>query len=491
MRVMIPVLALTATALAVPASAEDLQVGTVVFEPCSLSAPGDVRVFSAYCARHAVPEDATRPDGRSIELALTWLPAESVEAQPDPIVLLAGGPGQAAREAYAGASVQAAFGRLNRQRPVLLIDQRGTGDSRPLPCRMPDVEDAERYDSPQALRELAQGCVAALSTDAALQHYTTVDAVQDLETLRQALGSPLYNLVGGSYGTRVALDYLRRHPEGVRSVVLDGVVPPELALGQDHAANLEAAVARIFAHCRQDSHCAERFGDPAETLAKLRQRLREAAPTVTLNDPYSNAPITATLSESLLAAVMRFYAYVPEFATLLPLLLDETETGHLQPLVAQGELLFRRADEQMMHGMELSVMCSEEAGRLHARPQDEGSLLGNAVPELVQAQCAVWPQKPVPEDFHQPVHSDKPVLLLSGAWDPVTPPRYAEQVAQTLPNSRQLVAPGRGHIVMGAGCAPRLLETFVETLAPAELDAQCLQVLRPPPFFTSFYGPEP
>jgi pimeloyl-ACP methyl ester carboxylesterase len=147
--------------------------------------------------------------------------------------------------------------------------------------------------------------------------------------------------------------------------------------------------------------------------------------------------------------------------------------------------------DELAHGMELSVLCAEDAEFMQARPQDRDTLMGSALPELVAAQCAVWPRGQRPEDFKRPVVSDKPVLLLSGQYDPVTPPRYADQVAHTLSNSRHLVARGQGHTPMNVGCLPRLVKEFVEKLEPKALDAACLDALGDTPFFLDFQGPPP
>src|SRR5690606_15075898 len=110
----------------------------------------------------------------------------------------------------------------------------------------------------------------------------------------------------------------------------------------------------------------------------------------------------------------------------------------------------------------------------------------NALVGVTLNQCSVWPKGPVTPGFNEPLRTDVPVLLMSGELDPVTPPRYADEVAEDLPNARHLVGPGQGHILLGRGCAPRLAAEFVEKLDPAALDADCLDVLGPTPFFLDY-----
>lgn len=486
---MIAWIAMSATIAATPALAGEARtIGSIRFEPCELPVPNGGPGIEAGCAHYEVAENPAAPHGRRIRLNLALVAARAARPQPDLVVMLAGGPGQSATESYALA--QNGFQVLLKDRSVLLVDQRGTGGSNALKCPPVDYSKASEQ-TPAAARLQAEACLASLKDRADPRYYTTSDAIRDLETLRHALGDPLYDLVGASYGTRVALSYLQVHPDSLRSVILDGVVPQDVALGQDHARNLEDGLAKIFAACRADAACAKRFGDPAKTLAELRARLRRAPQTVELRDPLSNRPRSETLNELYLAGIVRLLAYQPEAAALLPLLLDEALQGRPQALVAQGLIVFGDLQEQLAHGMELSVICSEDAPELRPRSADENSLVGNLIVESFAAQCAVWPKAERPAGFKQPVVSDKPVLLLSGEWDPVTPPRFAEAAAKGLRNSRQLVARGRGHTVLWRGCLPKLAAKFVETLDPVNLDAGCLASFGLTPAFTSYLGPAP
>lgn len=468
-----------------PAAARTL--GSIEFTPCELDSPIGGRV-EAECARFPVPEDHSRPEGRSLLLHLALVPARAARPQPDPVVMLAGGPGQSAIESYPVA--QAALRPLLKRRNVLLVEQRGTGRSNPLRCALPDWKDPAAQDAGTA-RALALACLEAYRGRADTRFYTTVDYIRDLERVREALGVAQVNLVGGSYGTRVALDYLRRHPQAIRSVVLDSVVPPELPLGQDHARNLEEALDVTARRCAADAACRERHGDVRATLRELLRRVRAGAQPVTIRHPQTHALLRVPFNEAALAGVVRLFSYAPQATALLPLLLDEAAHGRPEPLLAQAELLYASVLDQLAHGLELSVICAEDADLLQARPDDRDTLLGNDFVAFLRAQCAVWPHGARPADFKQPVVSDKPVLLLAGERDPVTPPRYAAAVARTLSNSRVLIARGQGHTPMSEGCTPRLLQQFVDTLQPRDLDAACLEVLGDAPFFLDYQGAGP
>ncbi len=142
-------------------------------------------------------------------------------------------------------------------------------------------------------------------------------------------------------------------------------------------------------------------------------------------------------------------------------------------------------------GMQLSVICSEDADLLTPRPQDAETILGADLITAIKTECSVWPHGARPADFHTPYRSSIPTLLLSGARDPVTPPRYASEVLQGLSNGRSFVFAGMGHSVIGRGCMPKLLEQFVDKRDPKALDAKCLQVTGPIPAFVDFNGASP
>lgn len=483
--------ALLLAALPILASAQpepSYRLGSVDFEDCEL--PGKRGpVVTARCATLEVPEDRARPEGRKIDLALAWLPTRREGAQsaatPDAVLFIAGGPGQSARETYV--SVMPALEGLRRNRHVLLVDQRGTGGSHRLACPLADWRDPAQATA-NAAREQAIACRDALAQGADLSRYTTLDAIADFERVRQRLGVVKWNLVGGSYGTRVALEYLRRHPDAIRSVVIDSVVPPELPLLQDHARNLDEALTRQFALCTEAPGCAERLGDPRAALDRLLQSPPRA---LRFSDPRHHTPRNETFGPDVVRLVTRLFAYAPESASLLPLLLAEAANGRPEALMAQADLALRDLPEQLAHGMELSVTCSEDEPFLRPDPADAKRVLGTTGPALLRAQCAVWPRGPAPADLKQPVVSTHPVLVLSGELDPVTPPRYGDQVAQHLPRSRHLVAKGQGHIVMTRGCMPRLVRRFIDELDPEALDAQCLDDLGYTPPFETWLGPAP
>lgn len=468
-----------------------LRVGTIDFAPCALSAVG-ARAVEAQCAQFEVPEDHDAPDGRRIRLAVALLPARA-QAEADPVVMIAGGPGQSALASYPG--VAEAFNDVRRSRHVLLVDARGTGGSNPLHCKDEEGGHAfgpEQDTSADAMRAFAVRCRAALEPASDLRRYATSDHVRDLEAVRMALQVPQLNLVGVSYGTRVAQQYAKAYPDATRAVVLDGVVPNDMVLGQEHARNLEAALAAQFERCRAEPACVGNLGDPSQHLSAVRAALEAGdLPAVGYRDPISGEWLEDTPGFEHLASLLRMFSYQPAGSATLPLLLHDAAQGRYAPLLAQSRMLTASIGDMIAHGMQLSVMCTEDARELTMDPADNDSVLGNAMVTMLQAQCAAWPTVPRPADFRAPLSGDVPVLAISGEFDPVTPPRYGDAVAAHLPRGRHLVAPGQGHNVIGIGCMPKLFAQFIERADAEGIDASCLERLSPAPPFAGYYGWEP
>lgn len=476
----------------IPAKPATWKLGSLTLTACELGQPNSGRTTAAWCAPFDVPEDRAHPEGRHIKLKLAVVRSDAEVAAKDMLVFLAGGPGQAATE-----NAPAAVGALEplmAHRNLLLLDQRGTGGSNPLDCKSdetPATPDADAEDDPAKLKAEVTRCLAQVEKKADPRFYTTTVATQDLEDVRKALGSPRFDLVGVSYGTRMAQQYAMHYPDAVRSIVLDGVVPNELVLGEDFAQNLDDALKAQFARCVADAACHKRFGDPYQTLYQLRDALRANPHEVSFRDPQTYQTVKRSLSEFSLASVVRMFAYSPLTAALLPLSIDAAAHGDVGPLLGQAKLLSGDLADTMNGGMQSSVICSEDADLFTPRPQDANTILGTRMLDALTTVCSVWPHGTRPKDFHQPLTTATPVLLMSGQYDPVTPPRYGEEVLKHLSDARHLVATGQGHNVIGAGCMPKLVKTFVEDLQPKTLDASCLDRLQPTPMFIDFNGATP
>ncbi len=467
----------------------DLRYGDLVFKPCALGGDHGNGV-EAQCATLMAPENHDAPNGRKISLAVAMIPAKN-QSQPDPVVIIAGGPGQSILEAYP--MLHPALDDVRRSRNILLLDARGTGKSHPLQCDEVNAieEDAADSDDPALMRTLTERCRDRLAKTSDLRFYTTADHIRDLDLLRASIGVDQLNVAGISYGTRVAQQYAARYPAHTRTVTLDSIAPNTLVLGQEHALNLDAAIRQQFARCVADGACKRNIGDPAALLVKVRATLQAGglAP-VRYRDPTNGEWREEVPQFGHLSGLLRFYAYRPESASMLPLILRDASQGRYETLLSQARALSGEVGDSIALGMHLSVSCTEDP-EIHPRPEDEKTILGNSIAEFIQAQCAVWPKGKRDPDFRKPLSGKVPVLAISGEYDPVTPPRYGAEVVKTLPNGRLLVLPGQGHSVLTTGCMPKLFAQFVETADAKKLDASCLKRLKPTPPFAGNYGWEP
>lgn len=462
------------------------------FSPCQIQDLSGISVYNAECTDFAVSENPANPAGRIIKLRVARVPAINREKQADPLFLLAGGPGMGATALYG--NVAPAFGRIHRNRDIVLVDQRGTASSNALDCATDDLEMMRA--TPEQLHDEAQRCLQMLSKHADVAYYTTSVAVQDLDRVRAALGYERINLYGGSYGTRVAQHYLRRFPTHTRSVILDGVVAPEQILGPYTALDAQRALDNVLARCARDTACQGKFGDPAEAYRALRKSVEAKAVSVTLPDPSTGMPRTIDFGSLQLALVLRLSIYNSAQAALLPLALGLAhQSGNFAPLAGQFLMTLRTYDEIASYGMHNSVVCTEDVPFFDTvkidRTQLEATFLGAVQVDALRSVCDGWPRGPLDADLHAPLRSDVPVLLLSGGNDPVTPPANAEKAKAGLTNSLHLVLPDLGHGQIGAPCMDRVMADFIAMGAVKGLDTSCTQRARPMPFFTTLSGPAP
>jgi pimeloyl-ACP methyl ester carboxylesterase len=442
------------------------------------------------CGALAVPENRAEPRGRKLSIFVAVLPANTLSPKPDPLVLLAGGPGQAA-STLGPFALQ--LGAVRRTRDIVLIDQRGTGRSSPLDCPALAPDEHAEFDiDPVPKSLLCAWQLAERNVDAS--QYTTSAWVADLEAVRDALGYRQLNLWGGSYGTRVAQEYLRRHPDRVRTVVLDGVAPPSMRISFDVWRTRDDALDGVIAACRASAACVKAHPDPAATLQELRASL-EGGRTITLRDPRTGIAREMRLDFDTVIGALQPLTYAPEAASLIPELLALARDGEYAPLLAASLVIIGELPDQFNAALHYSVTCAEDVPRV-TREERINGVADERVRALARrtlAVCDQWPKGTFPSDFTRPVESDVPVLLLSGGLDPVTPPAYAAEVARGFSRSRHVVAQGFGHIVSSHACAPRLIAAFVDAADFSQLPQACIDFLehsRRPPSWPDRLAPQ-
>ena len=441
----------------------------------------------AQCGSVRRPLDPAQPQGTQIDVHFAVLPALARHKRADPVFFLAGGPGQSAI-ALAGV-LAGQWSRLGARRDLVFVDQRGTGRSAALECSLPDLHRplAELADM-QAARARLAACRAELAKlpHGDLRHYSTAVAMQDLDAVRRALGAQRINLVGGSYGTRAGLEYMRQFPQAVRRAVLDGVAPPDMALPLAFGADTHTAFEAMLAACQAEPACQARHpslrADWQALLASLPRRVSAPHPVTGVEEPF-------VLTREMALTLVRPALYAPPLAAGLPHAISQAARGHLAPLVGLGGALGGgRRELRLAEGLHFSVICAEDEPRITpeaaAQAQRETPF---AEPNLAtyREACRDWPRATVPAAFATIGPAPAPTLLLSGGADPATPTRHGERVARALgPKARHVVVEQAGHGVLSIGClrdaAVRFIQAEDDTAALA-VATDCAQALPRPP----------
>ena len=440
------------------------------------------------CGAVQVPLDPAHPDRAQIAVRYVVVPAMARRKFPDPVFLLAGGPGQSA--VSVAAMTMPLFTRLNNRRDIVFVDQRGTGGSAPLACQEPEHETLAEQSDPDRQFRLAMACKAALlqlpyiRSESDLGFFTTWIAVQDLDAVRRALGAERIDLVGASYGTRVALEYLRQFPGAVRRTVLDGAAPPDMALPASYSLDNQVAFDNLVAACLSEPACAR---EHAGLQARFKALLQSLPRTVKVAQPLSGRLEEFVLSRDMVLAAVRSALYSPALAAALPEAIEAAARDDFAPLVGLHATFFSRKATKLAMGMHLSVVCAEDVARLATSGDSPGADFGSEFARFYQRLCSGWPRGAVPAAFYTLGASASPVLLLSGGIDPATPPRHGERVARALgPMARHVVVANAGHGVLGIGCLRDVVYRFIDAVDDRDaltVDAGCASAIPRPPAF--------
>ena len=430
------------------------------------------------CVTVDVPETRASAGGRMIPLRVVILPARAPASAPrQTLFYLVGGPGLAATPLADLVAQSHATTRSTHD--IVLVDQRGTGGSNALDCTLYGNEgDVAGYLGDQFPVEPLRECAQRLTSRADLTQYTTTNAADDLDAVRARLGVDRIDLDASAYGTRVALEYLRRYSGHVRSVVLQGVVPEDVSLPLTAAADAQRAVDRVLADCAADPFCRTSFPLLRQELATLLTRFASGPLSVRVQHPRSADSATVTLTRSVFADRLRLMLYSTGLSRRIPIAIHRAHEGDWTPFVTFAYELSRVVFDQIDAGAHLSAMCGDD---MTGSPDARTTFLGDSRATMYRRACAAWPHANPTRP--RPVTTQAPVLLVTGALDPVTPPRFAESVARGMPNATTLIVPAMAH----AG-APRCVEgvvaAFVARGSLQGVDTSCVAEIRPPNFVT-------
>lgn len=489
---LIALLSLPAPALSRAAPA--LQVRSAAFEPAPcefellLTTPEEAGID---CGFVQVPLRHAEPDGPQIRLKVAILNATGIDPARDPLFMAQGGPGGSTIDTYAQLMANAS---IRQQRDIVLFDQRGTLYSEPnLLC--PEtfdltIETLDQVLSPEESAELANEATLAcrsrlVDEGVELSAFDSLENAADVAALQDALGYVSINFYGVSYGSLLAFHVMRNHPEILRSVIVDAVVPPQTNFLLQAAGSQQRALDELFAACNADPNCAANYPDLETTFNQVIEQLNAEPARIRLTDPETGITYPAVMTGDDLDAAIFQFLYSSEILPLLPLLIADAAAGNFDLLSSLLPLVvFERT---IAEGMYLSVICAEDADFDPAEQPTEGmppNLLENNLRDLedLLELCALWDVEQLGPSIDDPVESDIPTLLLSGQFDPITPPANAAEAAETLETAYTFTFPNGSHGSFGLNpCAGAIVADF---LADPQIEprAACLNDLGPPNF---------
>lgn len=441
------------------------------------------------CGMVEVPLDHDDPDGDTIELATVVFPGSDPEADGSPVLLLGGGPGEALVETAVTNQLLREF--YDAGPDLIVVDQRGVGSSVPaLTCpEVPDLEAQQTADEDlEVLFEALEACREQLVDEGVdLDAFHHLANARDVALIRRALGHDQLNLRGGSYGTQVALLAAELDPDGVRSLILSSPVDPTENWVETAGAGLDRALDAVVEACAQDATCSEEVGDLDAALSETAARLDDAPQEVTVTTPQGEEVTSIYTPSTFLGSVTNIF-YLGDAVTLLPALIDRARDGDLQPLATIAATLAEQLGDAISTGMQFSMLCSGEAGVF-----DPEASLDRLDDDLIAEYwfpaspiggrptteaCEIWDVEQIYEPGEISIDSDVPALIVTGAFDHVTPPRLGEQVDQALETSHLVEVPVAGHGPLEAlgVCGQQLVGDFLADPATAPDDGCATEI---------------
>ena len=434
------------------------------------------------CVGVPVALDYAQPAAAKLTLHVTVAPAFRESARPDPLFVLAGGPGEAGSDVLA--LLNNTFRRSRATRDIVFIDQRGTGLSGKLDC---DSKPGEESMTEEQLEAEVRGCIGRMRTNFAA--YSTANAARDIEQVRIALGYDRINVWGGSYGTRLGQAYARAFPAKLRALVLDGVAAPDQVIpagGRDSQAALEA----LFRQCAAEPTCQRAFPAVRDEFAALVGKVAAGKVKIAIADPRTAAPVQLAMTSARFLGTIHSILYSPADSRRLPYLVHSAAQGRWEPFMARrnvaADFSAEGSNALVLH---LAVICAEDFPRLTpALRAEDGALLTAPMLQRLPGLCAAMHVPPAP--LVSPAMIEAPVLMLSGALDPVTPPRRAEAAGKHMAHAQHLVVANAGHGISQLGCTPRLLREFLDR-PDLQVKAGCLKDIPVPGFQLGSAGPQP
>lgn len=440
----------------------------------------------ALCGTLDVAENPQQPLSKDnkVPLNVVVLPKFKEQSTQLPVMFLAGGPGQGATE-LAG-MLSSPLWEIRQEHDIILIDQRGTGKSNPLACD--DVEeDTLSYDiATMDVKQEVADCITKFK-DHHLPSYNTYQAIEDFEAVREALGHKQVHIIGGSYGTRAGFAYLKRHPESVASAVLDSNAPMPLVVGF-FGKTSERAFDLLVEDCQAHEACNKSFPDLKQDYLSIVNTLDKQPIKQTIFHPITGESIEFLLTKQKFVEAIRGRLYNLAARQMVPYVVNKAANGDYRAVATFIATMKtdERSDGALYTGLTMNIVCNEDmprASEAEFKLDDSNYFSGKLGYSAFTDVCEFWPKWQAPEGFAEPVDTDVPVLLISGKYDPVTPPAYGDMAMKHLKNAKHVVIEQGSHVASLTKC-PDALKTFIQTKSFEDIDFSCADEVNPLTFFT-------
>nr|WP_144214424.1 alpha/beta hydrolase [Shewanella donghaensis] len=454
-----------------PALADDSQ--------SKITAPNNAILSSCYldglseqmqCGSLELPENPAMPNGKTISIHYAVLPAIKPSFQKQAMFAIAGGPGQSAIENAAG--FNRVLAKVRQDRDILLVDQRGTGQSNILACEDNTMSALSFNDDNIDITKDTQVCLDAIDAD--VSQYGSLTALTDFEAVRQHLGYEKLHIYGVSYGTRMAQLYMREYPQAIATVTLDGVVPMQqsvIAIGSA----IDRGYDLLFKDCQQNSQCQQQFPELKQEFEQMDSALAKTPIITQTRDPQTDEIASFTLTRGKYNGAIRMALYMPNIRALIPHAIHQAAQGNYQPIL--GIYALTTDSTGIALGMHASVVCGEDIHRItdEMRQQAQDSYMSRTMLEGLEETCKVWSIPTVDDSFSDAIESDIPTLLLSGELDPATPPSWGDMATEKLTNAKHFTSQYSTHGVAYQSCGNDLIADLVRSGSVDNIDGECLE----------------
>lgn len=456
---------------------QSIKIGNVVFDPIQEEGKpretvrGQVEVF----------ENNFKNKGRKIKLNVEVLPAKDLVNKADPMFIVMGGPGQAATDLISFFSE--IFQAINEKSDLVFVDQRGTGKSNPLQLKSVYDELQDYFKDDFVDKVIVSKSVEMLSKDNNLSCYGTLNAIMDLENVRKVMGYNKINLYGTSYGTRVAIAYINKFSDRVRTATLKGLVPHDLVIPFYFAEDAQRSLDLLISDCKHNQMCNliyTNFEDELKTLFQTKLPAR-----IEVLNPDTKKREAVELTKDIVALNFRVLLMSPSTTRNIPFLVTEFNKGNYEPLASIILTIKKSYLKGVYDGMTLCVICHEDYPALSrlTKATDHETFLGDYWIRRVTNACEVWNPKKRVVKKEKITKQDTPVLLISGHRDGATPPKYGEDVLSYFPNGRHMVVNVGSHSFDGMrNCVENIICDFVITGQNKVLQTDCVDLLKFPEY---------